>query len=178
MPRKGNHHRKRCGAKCRNTGQRCRQWAMRNGRCRMHGGKSPGVPGNRNAWKHGIYSRYMTAKDKELLAVMTSGELTDEIGVLKVQLARAVEAQAKADEAAANDPAAGLDIESIMAGTGPASETRQVFPRRRDYDDIICRLAQRIKDLTLAQEMLLKEGAGAPGTIRTIVDLIRLAGES
>ena len=31
--------------------------AMPNGRCRMRGGKSPGAPkGNRNAWKHGLYS--------------------------------------------------------------------------------------------------------------------------
>jgi len=30
---------------------------MPNGRCRMHGGKSPGAPkGNRNAFKHGRYS--------------------------------------------------------------------------------------------------------------------------
>jgi uncharacterized protein YjcR len=30
---------------------------MPNGRCRMHGGKSPGAPkGNKNAWKHGRYS--------------------------------------------------------------------------------------------------------------------------
>lgn len=30
---------------------------MKNGRCRMHGGKSTGAPmGNRNAWKHGDYS--------------------------------------------------------------------------------------------------------------------------
>lgn len=31
---------------------------MPNGRCRMHGGSSPGAPkGNRNAWKHGHYSQ-------------------------------------------------------------------------------------------------------------------------
>ena len=30
---------------------------MRNGRCRMHGGKATGArKGNRNAWKHGNYS--------------------------------------------------------------------------------------------------------------------------
>ena len=30
---------------------------MANGRCRMHGGKATGAPhGNRNAWKHGMYS--------------------------------------------------------------------------------------------------------------------------
>jgi uncharacterized protein YjcR len=47
---------KRCGAKTR-RGTECQSPAMPNGRCRMHGGKSPGAPkGNRNAWKHGHYS--------------------------------------------------------------------------------------------------------------------------
>ena len=32
----------------------CAETAMKNGRCRMHGGKATGAPnGNRNAWKHG-----------------------------------------------------------------------------------------------------------------------------
>lgn len=35
---------------------------MPNGRCHMHGGKSPGAPkGNRNAWKHGRYSKLAPA---------------------------------------------------------------------------------------------------------------------
>lgn len=43
----------RCGAK-RRAGGSCRSPAMENGRCRMHGGASPGAPlGNRNALKHG-----------------------------------------------------------------------------------------------------------------------------
>lgn len=33
-----------CGAHCRTTGKPCRNWAMANGRCRMHGGKSTGRP--------------------------------------------------------------------------------------------------------------------------------------
>ncbi|MGC1180947.1 MAG: HGGxSTG domain-containing protein [Methyloceanibacter sp.] len=46
----------RCGARTR-SGDPCRSPAMPNGRCRMHGGKSPGAPkGNRNAWKNGYYS--------------------------------------------------------------------------------------------------------------------------
>ena len=50
------HSGPRCGARTRN-GKPCRSPAMPNGRCRMHGGKSPGAPkGNRNAWKHGHYS--------------------------------------------------------------------------------------------------------------------------
>lgn len=47
---------KTCGAKTR-RGDPCHSWPMPNGRCRMHGGTSPGAPkGNRNAWKHGQYS--------------------------------------------------------------------------------------------------------------------------
>jgi uncharacterized protein YjcR len=50
------HLSRRCGARTR-SGRPCRSPAMPNGRCRMHGGKSPGAPtGNRNAWKHGQYS--------------------------------------------------------------------------------------------------------------------------
>ena len=48
------HLSNRCGAHSRRTGKPCRNGAMKNGRCRMHGGKSTGAPkGNRNALKHG-----------------------------------------------------------------------------------------------------------------------------
>ena len=44
-----------CGAKTR-SGLPCRNRAMPNGRCRMHGGKSTGPPqGNKNAVKTGEY---------------------------------------------------------------------------------------------------------------------------
>ncbi|WP_366918387.1 HGGxSTG domain-containing protein [Hyphomonas sp.] len=53
--------RKICGATTR-TGERCIGRPMKNGRCRMHGGKSPGAPrGNKNAWKHGKYSAWAKA---------------------------------------------------------------------------------------------------------------------
>ncbi len=39
---------------------------MTNGRCRMHGGKSPGAPkGNRNAFKHGLYGGEATSRRRE-----------------------------------------------------------------------------------------------------------------
>ena len=38
------HKSPRCGAHCRTTGQPCKNAAMANGRCRMHGGKSTGRP--------------------------------------------------------------------------------------------------------------------------------------
>lgn len=51
----------RCGARTR-RGTECQSPAMPNGRCRIHGGKSPGAPkGNRNAWKHGLRSAEFAA---------------------------------------------------------------------------------------------------------------------
>jgi hypothetical protein len=50
------HQAHRCLALTRH-GSPCQSPAMPNGRCRMHGGKSPGAPkGNRNACKHGRYT--------------------------------------------------------------------------------------------------------------------------
>ncbi|MFH1538218.1 MAG: HGGxSTG domain-containing protein [bacterium] len=49
-------HHKRCAARTRLDGHPCRNWAMPNGRCRMHGGKSTGPrPENRgkSGFKHG-----------------------------------------------------------------------------------------------------------------------------
>ena len=47
----------RCGAKTR-SGNPCRAPAMPNGRCRMHGGASPGAPrGERNGnYRHGRFT--------------------------------------------------------------------------------------------------------------------------
>ena len=47
--------------------------AMPNGRCRMHGGLSPGAPkGNRNAFKHGRYTAEADARRRELAALLRS----------------------------------------------------------------------------------------------------------
>jgi hypothetical protein len=44
---------------------------MPNGRCRLHGGKSPGAPkGNRNALRHGRYSAEVLAQRAELWALL------------------------------------------------------------------------------------------------------------
>jgi hypothetical protein len=43
---------------------------MPNGRCRMHGGKSPGAPkGNRNAFKHGGYTADAIALRRKIAAL-------------------------------------------------------------------------------------------------------------
>jgi hypothetical protein len=52
----------RCGAK-RRAGGPYGSPAMKNGRCRMHGGTNPGaLKGNRNALKHGLYAAEVIAR--------------------------------------------------------------------------------------------------------------------
>ena len=51
----------RCGARTRSA-TACQSPAMPNGRCRMHGGNSPGAPlGNRNAYRHGMFGAEIVA---------------------------------------------------------------------------------------------------------------------
>jgi len=53
----------RCGAKTRRGTEPCKAPAMKNGKCRLHGGKSKGPPrNNQNALKHGFYTREAIAE--------------------------------------------------------------------------------------------------------------------
>src|SRR5262245_55985297 len=73
------HLSRRCLAKTR-SGTPCESPAMPNGRCRMHGGMSPGAPkGNRNAWKHGRYSAQAIARRREVADLLRAArELLNE----------------------------------------------------------------------------------------------------
>jgi hypothetical protein len=60
----------RCGARTR-SGSGCRSAAMPNGRCRMHGGMSPGAPkGNKNAFRHGHYTTEAIAIRREIAKLL------------------------------------------------------------------------------------------------------------
>ena len=64
------HQSQRCGARTR-SGMPCRSPAMANGRCRMHGGKSPGAPiGNSNALTHGRYTADEITRRRGLSALL------------------------------------------------------------------------------------------------------------
>ncbi|MDR3420668.1 MAG: HGGxSTG domain-containing protein [Xanthobacteraceae bacterium] len=66
---------RRCGARTR-SGSRCRSPAMPNGRCRIHGGMSPGAPrGNKNALKHGRYTAEAIARRREIAALLRSARI-------------------------------------------------------------------------------------------------------
>jgi hypothetical protein len=64
------HLSRRCGARTRSGGP-CQSPAMPNGRCRMHGGLSPGAPkGNKNALKHGRYTAEAIARRREISGLL------------------------------------------------------------------------------------------------------------
>jgi uncharacterized protein YjcR len=64
------HRALKCRARTR-SGQPCQAPAMSNGRCRMHGGMSPGAPkGNRNAVKHGRYTVDAIARRREIATLL------------------------------------------------------------------------------------------------------------
>jgi hypothetical protein len=67
----------RCGARSKRTGNPCRGPAMRNGRCKLHGGKSRGprtpeglARSRRANWKHGHFSREAKAERSRLRAAI------------------------------------------------------------------------------------------------------------
>src|SRR5690625_1223175 len=88
------HARKRCGAKTR-SGKPCKNGAMANGRCRMHGGKSTGPPKqNKNSFKHGLFAKYLP---DETLEIMNSINNIDPLEILwtniQMQFASIIRAQ-------------------------------------------------------------------------------------
>jgi hypothetical protein len=57
------------------------------GRSRIHGGKSPGAPkGNRNAFKHGLYSAEAIAHRRKVWGAVAGGAGVSEAGVKLEQI--------------------------------------------------------------------------------------------
>lgn len=88
------HTRKRCGAKTR-SGKPCKNGAMANGRCRMHGGKATGPPKeNQNAKKHGFFSKYIPQETLEIMNGMGEVSPADLIwDQIQIQYAAIIRAQ-------------------------------------------------------------------------------------
>ncbi|MEF3330573.1 phage terminase small subunit [Oceanobacillus oncorhynchi] len=87
-----------CGAKTR-SGEPCKNKAMANGRCRMHGGKSTGAPPaklkkNTNSKKHGLFSKYLPQETMEIMNDIETINPADILWMnIKMQFASIVRAQ-------------------------------------------------------------------------------------
>ncbi|WP_331693506.1 HGGxSTG domain-containing protein [Pandoraea sputorum] len=132
-----------CGAKTR-SGDTCKNGAMANGRCRMHGGKTPET--NQNAAKPGsLYSKHLTDEEQALFDGIELGSLDDEIRLTKIRLARALAQEQERGERLELDSA----VKRRVPGKGdkPGPETTEVTTKRRDYAALIDRLTARIASL-------------------------------
>jgi hypothetical protein len=89
MPGSGGFTGERCGALTR-RGTACAQPAMRNGRCRMHGGKTPRGMDSSN-FRHGRYSKsvpdQLVTTYRRSLADEERHELRDEIALAEAKVA-------------------------------------------------------------------------------------------
>jgi len=151
---------KHCGAKTRAGGQ-CKAPAMKNGRCRVHGGASTGNPsakGNQNAVKHGIYGDLLRPDEQAVAADVQSatGKVENELLIARMQLRRALAAQARAD-ALPN----GMEVFETVdrEGAGEYQARNEVKKKLRDYPQIIDRLLARIESLERTRGELIRDKA-------------------
>lgn len=157
-----------CGAKTR-SGHTCKNSAMANGRCRLHGGKSTGPKnnhGNQNAKKHGIYAKFITDDEWQAVGKSELDTLDDELRLCKVRLLRALQAENK--QGNLGDEALELirkTVEPPIIGGVPImpdndddmAEIVEKSFEKRDYNSIIDRLIGRIQSLTVTRQDLVSK---------------------
>ena len=149
----------KCEAKTK-SGTLCQINAMPNGRCYRHGGASTGAPkGNKNALKHGAYSKFYTDDEIGQLDDISTADIESELKLCKVQLIRALNA---ADKQSSFDDSKQLDLvgQSTQVVKNGEQISRQEISKKyakTDYAGIIDRLIGRIQSLTQTmQDMSIK----------------------
>ena len=123
--------------------------------------KSGGQPGNNNATKHGIYSRFLTADDVEVWQEAYELEhIQNELALARVQLARAMRKQAEIQQARSVDDTEGkpstrametTEYEVRMDSMGGSEGWKKTLP---DVDAIIDRCLARIAQLMTLRNQL------------------------
>lgn len=160
-----------CGAKTR-AGGTCKAPAMKNGRCRVHGGSSTGPndaarPGNTNAVKHGFYSSaLLDDEERELYSRAEIGSLDDEIRLAKVKLYRYVKRANDADLMQMVDGA--LEVirklgAEMVDGEASDYDKREIKAAAPDYADLIIRTLDLIRKLELTRIQMAQAKAGDSG---------------
>lgn len=140
---------KECGARTR-AGGNCRAPAAKNGRCKLHGGKSIGTPrGSQNALTHGIYSSFLTHEENEIAHSLKLGDIDDEIRLTKIRLMRALKRESESVDALE------LDSKVEREGGGPQLARLEETYKVRDYSSLIDKLTARIQSLERDRSMLV-----------------------
>ena len=140
-----------CGAKTR-AGTPCKNRAMPNGRCRLHGGKSAGAPkDNVNAVKFGIYRNRLTDEEAAHDTQINEqrGNLDAEADLVRIMIDRVLKEMEKIDSNT------GLDLSESkheVLGQGDNGSikgpTRTTVTRRRpDFWALLDRFIGRLTNI-------------------------------
>lgn len=139
-----------CGARNR-QGEPCQRPPLAGKtRCRLHGGKSPET--NKNALKHGLYTKTLSPEEQALWSEIEVGNIENEIRMMKIMLNRAIELNAAIREAP-NDAKnlAGFELTEITrsskGGKGDGKPDTSFTSKRPDTVAMIDRFAGRIASL-------------------------------
>jgi len=118
----------KCGAKCRtNNNQPCRNYAMKNGRCRMHGGKSKGAVTEEGRKRIGAAHIKTGKRTKKALADRKEAcKLTREARALLCSVM---------DEATLQQRVTEGDTDAIIEATEREFGRDEVFHQNLDMDD-------------------------------------------
>jgi len=158
---------KHCGAKTR-AGGVCKNPAMPNGRCRMHGGKSKGptkpakLKGNTNAVTHGFYSNALQPEERELWDRVQLGSLDDEIRLARIKLHRLVKMSGSSEVSDLVDSAMEVAKRYDEHPTFGAMEKREIKVKTTQYGDLIVRQIDQIRKLELARRELARVDPNTP----------------
>lgn len=171
-----------CGAKTR-KGVPCKDIAMKNGRCKRHGGKATGaknpnvMPGAKAVTTFGIYSRFLSEEDQALYLEAEIGSVDAELRLVKLRLARTVRARKEWEDSLKPDPTADQPVASAdgedhltlvevvddqgIDKEGCVHDLQKRIKRLPDFDKIEQACLARIESLEKTRKELLKDGNGS-----------------
>lgn len=132
-------------------------------RCKLHGGKSPAT--NKNALKHGLYTKTLSPEEQALWSEIEVGNIENEIRMMKIMLNRAIELNAAIREAP-NDAKnlAGFELSEISKSSKGGGKADTSFTSKRpDTVAMIDRFAGRIASLEKTRAELMAAAAGEGG---------------
>lgn len=140
----------KCGATTRKGGKCQREALPGKRRCALHGGKSTGPVGHKNAAKPGsLYSQYLTKEEQAIAASLELGSVDEELRLTRIRLMRALQLEQERGDT--------LELVETVerSGGGPMAAGDEEKRQVKDYATLIDRLTGRIESLELRRVQIL-----------------------
>jgi hypothetical protein len=165
-----------CGAKNR-AGNPCKKPPLKGKtRCKLHGGASltgNNIGSTNKNHRHGLYAKWLSAEEAQAWQVLPTGDLDDEIRMVRIWLARAMAHESETSQPMGRD---GTELSEIRRSTMAEDGSRtDVITRRPDISARIDRLLGRLAQLERTQSELKVAAQAASESIGDKAREIRAA---